>query len=321
MKYFHLALPPDLPLVRTIFLISLKCLCYFSLIYECFSFAFRLFLFKIFIAFGFYWFVRVCVCFFSSQNSSNCASSSCACGQTGNHSDSGLIDNQKIPKFRTTPHENVRSKNDSIASANEHLSYATRIKTTEPIYVNRMQNLSVNYNNIANNINESDYYDVVVVHNDDVTKAASIINASRVKSNYKLMGKPPSGERYLRSFYGLSLDEREMPITRERSKLFQAINTKRCVGDTKKNPKLAGSPKLLRASTCDAYTSRGRNRYVHHKYIYKQNETEEGKNHPRNLRFSSDNNIFTIFCLNDIKLIIFQFILLSLQINCFSLNC
>ncbi|XP_055325277.1 uncharacterized protein LOC129579318 isoform X2 [Sitodiplosis mosellana] len=209
----------------------------------------------------------------------SCANSSCACGQTGNHSDSGLIDNQKVIKYRTpqpppppSPNNNVRSKNDGIAPFNEHKSHATRIKTTgavvtntttaaiEPIYVNRMQNQSVNYIN-SNNINDDDYYDSVV--NDDVTKAneSIIINASKTKSNHKLMGKPPSGEKYLRSFFGLSLDEREMPITRERSKLLQAnCNTKRSVGDAKKTPKLVGSPKLLRASTCDAYPSRGRNR-------------------------------------------------------------
>lgn len=147
-------------------------------------------------------------------------------------------------------------KNDSLY--NEHKSYATRIKTTdaaEPIYVNRIQNQSVNYNNI----NESDYYFNNVENDENVTKTESIINVNKMKSNFKLMGKPPSGERYLRSFYGLSLDEREMPITRERSKLSQTNNTKRCGGDVKKTTKLSGSPKLLRSSTCDAY---GKNRYT-----------------------------------------------------------
>lgn len=208
---------------------------------------------------------------FAKPFSFSCANSTCACGQTGNHSDSGLIDNQKLIKYRTPIiSHNVRSMKDSVALFNEHKSHATRMKNVianiEPIYVNRMQNQSVNYN-INNNINRiqngSDYFNAT--GSDDVTKTESIINVSKTKSNYKLMGKPPSGEKYLRSFYGFSLDEREMPITRERSKLLQASNTKRCVGDAKKPPKLIGSPKLLRASTCDAYPSRAKNRYV---YIY-----------------------------------------------------
>lgn len=205
----------------------------------------------------------------------SCTIPACVCGQTGNHSDSGLIDNKTKSKYRmpTQPKLNVRTKNDSVVLFNEHKSQAARKKpataaattttttVAEPIYVNRMQNQSVNYN-INNHINgiqnEHDYYNLT--ENDDVTKFESIINGSKVKSNYKLMGKPPSGEKHLRSFCGLSLDEREMPITRERSKLSQANNTKRTIGDVKKAHKLGGSPKLLRASTCDAYPSRTRNR-------------------------------------------------------------
>lgn len=201
---------------------------------------------------------------------------SCACGQTGNHSDSGLIDNQNVIKYRTPqllpPHKNhMRSKNNSVVPFNEHKLHSTRIKTTgtvnttdEPIYVNRIQNQSVNYtnNNTNNTINDNDYYNSIV--KEDMMKAneSIIINASKMKSNHKLMGKPPSGEKYLRSFFGLSLDEREMPITRERSKPLQSnCNTKRSVGDVKKTTKLVGSPKLLRAtSTSDAYPNRGRNR-------------------------------------------------------------
>lgn len=159
------------------------------------------------------------------------------------------------------------SKNDSIATySNEHKSHAARTKTAtvaaaatiEPIYVNRIQNHTVNYNNNYNIQNDNDYYNTIENDDDDVIKAESIINIGKTRSNYKLMGKPPSGEKHLRSFCGLSLDEREMPITRERSK--QATNTKRNVCDVKKPTKLVGSPKLLRASTCDAYPSRGRNR-------------------------------------------------------------
>lgn len=215
-----------------------------------------------------------------SRFSYSCANSSCACGQTGNHSDSGLIDNQNVIKYRTPQalpqKNNMRSKTDSIAPFNEHKSHATRMKATgtviatdEPIYVNRIQNQSVNYTNNTNNnntnnntINDNDYYNSIVNHELIKANESIIINASKMKSNHKLMGKPPSGEKYLRSFFGLSLDEREMPITRERSKPLQSnCNTKRSVGDAKKTPKLVGSPKLLRAtSTCDAYPNRGRNR-------------------------------------------------------------
>ncbi|XP_031618634.1 uncharacterized protein LOC116337843 [Contarinia nasturtii] len=211
----------------------------------------------------------------------SCANMSCACGQTGNHSDSGLIDNAKISKYRSSiPSNNVRTKNDSIALCNEHKSkHATRIKAhAEPIYVNRIQNRLVNYN-IDNN--ESDYY-YNTVENDDVTNAERIINVNKTKSNYKLMGKPPSGERYLRGFYGLSLDEREMPITRERSKLLQTNNIKRCVGDVKKPTKLSGSPKLLRSSTCDAYQSRGKNRSPVFGSRYHSNNGSNGNNNNGN---------------------------------------
>lgn len=255
----HLALPPDLPLVCTTFhFISFQlfrleflffCFIGFDLIY--FNFIPSLF-------YKFFFFSLSEKCF-----SFSCANSTCACGQTGNHSDSGLIDNQNLLKYRAPASlHNVRSpKIDSIATYNEQKSYAarTKIAANEPIYVNHSQNHTVNYNNINNNYNNiqnhNDYY---TIENDDIIKADSIINIGKMKSNYKLMGKPPSGEKHLRSFFGLSLDEREMPITRERSK--QQTNTKRIACDVKKQSKLVGSPKLLRASTCDAYPSRGRNR-------------------------------------------------------------
>lgn len=172
---------------------------------------------------------------------------------------------------------NVRSKSEAIAKFDEHKTKSAHKKIAiEPIYVNRMPNPSVNYSINTNNSNsnhhnnnninsihiENDYYNLT--ENDDIAKIDSIINASETKNKFKLLGKPPSGEKHLRdlrSFCGLSLDEREMPITRERSKLTQPSNSKRCAGDAKKPPKLVGSPKLLRASTCDAYPSRGRNRY------------------------------------------------------------
>lgn len=222
--------------------------------------------------------------FFFTRYSFSCAASACACGQTGNHSDSGLIDNKLKSKYRQTTAQispsAVRSiKNDTVATFNEHKSQAARTKIpayalaasvgTEPIYVNRMQNQS-NYN-INNHINgtqsERDYYNVMV-ENDDIAKFEAIINGSKVKTS-KLIGKPPLGEKHLRSFFGLSLDEREMPITRERSKLSQtggssssSSSSKRpnFGNDAKKTNKSIGSPKLLRASTYDAYPSRTKNR-------------------------------------------------------------
>lgn len=222
--------------------------------------------------------------FYFTRFSSSCAASACACGQTGNHSDSGLIENKlKLkPKYRQTPAQispnAVRSiKNDTVAIFNEHKLQAARIKIpaytpaasvgAEPIYVNRMQNQS-NYNNINSHVNgtqsERDYYNVMV-ENGDIAKFEAIINGSRVKTN-KLIGKPPLGEKHLRSFFGLSLDEREMPITRERSKLLQTGGSSNSSkrpnfgSDTKKSNKSIGSPKLLRASTYDAYPSRAKNR-------------------------------------------------------------
>lgn len=178
---------------------------------------------------------------------------------------------------------NVRSKGEAIAKFDEHKTKSAHKKIAiEPIYVNRMPNPSVNYSINTNNSNsnhhnnnninsihiENDYYNLI--ENDDIAKIDSIINASETKNKFKLLGKPPSGEKHLRdlrSFCGLSLDEREMPITRERSKLTQPSNSKRCAGDAKKPPKLVGSPKLLRISTCDAYPSRGRNRYGINKIV------------------------------------------------------
>lgn len=195
----------------------------------------------------------------------SCASSACACAQTGNHSDSGSIDNEKLTNYRmhNIQSHNGRSKNNSLVISNGQKTKAARIKSgAEPIYVNQIHNQSVNFNinnNHLNDIsNEHDYYDAI--NYEDVTKAELLVNINKTKSNYKLMGKPPSGEKHLRSFCGLSLDEREMPITRERSKLTPTNHTKRSIGDAKKPLKLAGSPKLLRASTCDAYPSRTRNR-------------------------------------------------------------
>lgn len=245
-----------------------------------------------------FWFVFILFfCFYFTRFSFSCAASACACGQTGNHSDSGLIDNKLKLKYRQTPAQMspsaVRSiKNDAVTTFNEHKSKVARTKNSaaytsaaEPIYVNRMQNQSNyninvnNNNNHNNNINhvngiqsERDYYNVLVENDDDdIVKFEDIINGSKVKTK-TLMGKPPLGEKHLRSFFGLSLDEREMPITRERSKLSQSggggsssssSNSKRAGGfgsDVKKANKSSGSPKLLRASTHDAYPSRAKNR-------------------------------------------------------------
>lgn len=240
--------------------------------------------------------------FFSTRFSYSCAASACACGQTGNHSDSGLIDNKLKLKYRQTPAHispsAVRSiKNDTVTTFNEHKSKAARTKTNsayaasaasaggEPIYVNRMQNQS-NYNINNNHVNgiqsERDYYNVLVENDDDGecdddtdhnVKFEDLINGSKVKTK-TLMGKPPLGEKHLRSFFGLSLDEREMPITRERSKLSQTgggsgsgggggnSSSKRTTfgSDAKKLNKSNVSPKLLRASTYDAYPNRAKNR-------------------------------------------------------------
>lgn len=236
------------------------------------------------------------VFFFHTIHSFSCAASACACGQTGNHSDSGLIDNKLKLKYRQTPAQispsAVRSiKNETVTTYNEHKAKAARTKngaysvaaaamssTVEPIYVNRMQNQS-NYNINNGQINgiqsERDYYNNVLVENDDddIVKFEDLLNGSKVKTK-TLMGKPPLGEKHLRSFFGLSLDEREMPITRERSKLSQSggvggsgsnsssSNSKRTSfgSDAKKANKSIGSPKLLRASTYDAYPSRAKNR-------------------------------------------------------------
>lgn len=143
-------------------------------------------------------------------------------------------------------------KNDSPFGEHKSQAVARNKTAPEPIYVNRIESAAVNYMNKSTIPHEYNNWN----ENGDRVQ----YNASKLRSNYKLMGKPPSGEKHLKGFHGLSLDEREMPITRERSKLMQSSSSKRFAGDTKKTIKSAESPKLLRVSTCDIYPSRGRNR-------------------------------------------------------------
>lgn len=92
------------------------------------------------------------------------------------------------------------------------------------------------------------------------TKNVSMIKANRNK--YKLMGKPPIGERQMKFFFGFSLDEREMPITRERSTRFQ-VNT------TIRNAIDSNHRKPLKSSDDNAYHDR--NRYLYYLSLLKFN--------------------------------------------------
>lgn len=187
-----------------------------------------------------------------SNFSFSCTASSCACG----FSDSGLIDDEKLLKHKSTAQtvNSLRSTADSMAMLNERKPPQTlRLKVPSDINaVNRAQSVLVNLTekNIAN---------------DSFIKNAPAIKAIENKYNYKLMGKPPIGEKHLKGFHGLSLDEREMPITRERqSKLVPVKSIKRNGSEIHRKPaKMSGSPKLLRPMKCDAQFDRsGRTRYV-----------------------------------------------------------
>lgn len=110
-----------------------------------------------------------------------------------------------------------------------------------------------NDNNIRNHNNNNSK----VMKNNKTTAYNSMISDnSGSEPIYKLMCKPPSGEKYSKFLFGLSLDEREMPITRERSKMFQMNNFKRGTDDCHgKMQNFNVIPKLQ----CDWYLNRLKN--------------------------------------------------------------
>lgn len=203
--------------------------------------------------------------FFASIFSFSCTATSCVCGQSSGFSDSGLIDNQKtlkhIPTAQTVNNNNnIRSpKTDSIVMHNERKlqqqqqTLRLKISTDSNPIQNRTQNVLVNLNN-NNYIN--------YINNNNIAKNKTSIEN---KYNYKLMGKPPIGEKHLKGFYGVSLDEREMPITRERQSKLLPLTKRNSNNDINRKP-IKLSPKLLRTMKSDAQFDRiGRNRYADRK--------------------------------------------------------
>lgn len=150
---------------------------------------------------------------------------------------------------------NARFKNEFNSIKNDRKLNGIRYKNvTDPLYENRMQ---INYNNNNNNSDNNI---------DNKKRINSIINGSEQK--YKLMGKPPIGERQLKNFFGFSLDEREMPITRERSTTHLQVNNNHLQklnsidSSQRKLLKTSGSPKQMRISRYDEYAEHNRNRYL-----------------------------------------------------------
>lgn len=99
--------------------------------------------------------------------------------------------------------------------------------------------------------------DVYANHAPDAV-AVSNTDALQYRDNRtnKLLGKPPIGEKIYKNFYGVSLDEREMPITRDRQAKGLQTSAKRNAADTR----ILGSPQLMQNKN-DSGSDRGRVRY------------------------------------------------------------
>lgn len=78
-----------------------------------------------------------------------------------------------------------------------------------------------------------------------------IINDREKSQNAnKLLGKPPIGEKNFKSFFGVSLEDREMPITRERQTKWLNVATKRSSDGGRTAIKPSGSPQSVRGMFC-----------------------------------------------------------------------
>lgn len=161
----------------------------------------------------------------------------------------------------------TRPQSDCMPTQNKRKSHcavqqATRI-TADNIYEN-----CINYNSdsrvhVSREQTQSTATEIPARQYSD--RIIGAYKSSALEHNSKLFGKPPSGEKYAKQFFGLSLDEREMPITRERSKIYQPNTVKRCSDDSSRvrKIKLNGSPRLHHSSKClDSYSDRLRHRYV-----------------------------------------------------------
>lgn len=193
-------------------------------------------------------FLLLCFSFFGRFSFSGTASD-CAYGQSDIYSD---CEQNAHKLFQSGPLMNSHSNKNDYYKLNGLRAKSVAI---DPLYdsINQTNRMTINYNNN----NDCNY---INKNHKNSTKNDSMLNANRNK--YKLMGKPPIGERQMKHFFGFSLDEREMPITRERSTHFQVNTTKRNAIDSnhRKPLKLSGSPKQMRASSFEDYADHDRNR-------------------------------------------------------------
>lgn len=168
------------------------------------------------------------------------------CRKAKAQNDCGLINQANVQKsYASRPH------GDCAPTQNKHKSQP---KTTTRITATA-DNV---YENCINNSSD-------IGAREQVHGGASKANAIERNAS-KLFGKPPSGEKCAKQFVGLSSDEREMPITRERSKIYQPNTVKRCSDDSSRARKLKsiGSPRLHQSSKyLDSYSDRLRYRYVY----------------------------------------------------------
>lgn len=189
---------------------------------------------------------------FFGRFSFSCATSDCACGQSDIYSD---CEQNAHTFFESGPLMNSHSNKNDYYKLN---GLRAKSVATDPLFDSNNQNnrMTINYNN-------NNDYNYINKNHKNPTKNDLMINANRNK--YKLMGKPPIGERQMKHFFGFSLDEREMPITRERSTHFQVNTTKRngIESNHRKLLKLSGSPKQMRASPFEQYADHDRNRYCY----------------------------------------------------------
>lgn len=181
----------------------------------------------------------------------NCANATC--GHTIAYSDSGLIDDKNEHQHKMLA---LYSNSDCVSTRDKSKSkYVIPHKCAANNVCETCKNYS-NDNNIRNHNNNNSK----VMKNNKITAYNSMISdKSGNEPIYKLMCKPPSGEKYSKFLFGLSLDEREMPITRERSKSIQINNSKRSINDC--NGRMQNFNGLSKQQ-CDWYSNRSKNRLV-----------------------------------------------------------
>lgn len=157
--------------------------------------------------------------------------------------DCGLIDDQAIQK----PYA-LHPQSDCAPTQNKHKSHGVMQQANcsgaDIVYEN-----CINYNINGDRTHNRKQMQPLMALPQLAKKqgcSAGVNKISDMEQKLKLIGKPPSGDKYTKHFVGLSLDEREMPITRERSKLYQPNTVKRCSDDSSRarKMKLNGSQRL-----------------------------------------------------------------------------